>query len=147
MYLMYYLDPSDSNTRIYTLSKTAPDGTPTKSAHPARFSPDDKFSAQPLESSAACWMSAAGSFSRGGKSKNVFLTGKQQQWWEEEGLGGDACGGGGGGGGFHGWLKKLRQNVLGPPRLNPPKRNLSLPYECYGQPFYRGIKGIREDKV
>jgi len=46
MYLMYYLDPSDSNTRIYTLSKTAPDGTPTKSAHPARFSPDDKFSAQ-----------------------------------------------------------------------------------------------------
>ncbi|XRB17097.1 nucleolar protein 10 [Pseudoscourfieldia marina] len=123
-------------------------------------------------------MSAAGSFSRGGKSKNVFLTEKQQQWWEEEGLGGDACakkdsydddrttttkkqktknkkatkstmqgGGGGGGGGFHGWLKKLRQNVLGPPRLNPPKRNLSLPYECYGQPFYRGIKGIREDKV
>lgn len=26
------------------LQKTAPDGTPTKSAHPARFSPDDKFS-------------------------------------------------------------------------------------------------------
>lgn len=24
--------------------KIAPDGTPTKSAHPARFSPDDKFS-------------------------------------------------------------------------------------------------------
>ena len=24
--------------------KTAPDGTPTMSAHPARFSPDDKFS-------------------------------------------------------------------------------------------------------
>jgi len=24
--------------------KTAPDGTPTQSAHPARFSPDDKFS-------------------------------------------------------------------------------------------------------
>lgn len=24
--------------------KVAPDGTPTKSAHPARFSPDDKFS-------------------------------------------------------------------------------------------------------
>jgi H/ACA ribonucleoprotein complex subunit 3 len=27
-----------------TLQKIAPDGTPTKSAHPARFSPDDKFS-------------------------------------------------------------------------------------------------------
>jgi len=26
------------------LQKTAPDGSPTKSAHPARFSPDDKFS-------------------------------------------------------------------------------------------------------
>ena len=26
--------------------KTAPDGTPTQSAHPARFSPDDKFSKQ-----------------------------------------------------------------------------------------------------
>jgi H/ACA ribonucleoprotein complex subunit 3 len=24
--------------------KVAPDGSPTKSAHPARFSPDDKFS-------------------------------------------------------------------------------------------------------
>ena len=24
--------------------KTAPDGTPTQSAHPARFSPDDKYS-------------------------------------------------------------------------------------------------------
>jgi H/ACA ribonucleoprotein complex subunit 3 len=24
--------------------KVGPDGTPTKSAHPARFSPDDKFS-------------------------------------------------------------------------------------------------------
>lgn len=26
--------------------KVAPDGTPTQSAHPARFSPDDKFSKQ-----------------------------------------------------------------------------------------------------
>jgi H/ACA ribonucleoprotein complex subunit 3 len=26
------------------LQKVAPDGTPTQSAHPARFSPDDKFS-------------------------------------------------------------------------------------------------------
>lgn len=39
---MYYLD--DEGTRVYTLSKIAPDGTPTLSAHPARFSPDDKFS-------------------------------------------------------------------------------------------------------
>eukprot|EP00302_Diacronema_sp_CCMP2436_P047314 CAMPEP_0180115724 /NCGR_PEP_ID=MMETSP0985-20121206/37998_1 /TAXON_ID=483367 /ORGANISM="non described non described, Strain CCMP 2436" /LENGTH=86 /DNA_ID=CAMNT_0022054373 /DNA_START=200 /DNA_END=460 /DNA_ORIENTATION=+ len=28
--------------------KLAPDGTPTTSAHPARFSPDDKFSSQRL---------------------------------------------------------------------------------------------------
>ena len=26
------------------VQKVAPDGTPTQSAHPARFSPDDKFS-------------------------------------------------------------------------------------------------------
>ena len=42
MYLMYYED--DAGNRVYTLKKTAPDGSPTKSAHPARFSPDDKFS-------------------------------------------------------------------------------------------------------
>ncbi|PNH06007.1 H/ACA ribonucleoprotein complex subunit 3 [Tetrabaena socialis] len=42
MYLMYYDD--EAGNRVYTLQKLAPDGTPTKSAHPARFSPDDKFS-------------------------------------------------------------------------------------------------------
>jgi len=42
MYLMFYVD--DANKRVYTLKKTAPDGQPTQSAHPARFSPDDKFS-------------------------------------------------------------------------------------------------------
>jgi H/ACA ribonucleoprotein complex subunit 3 len=32
--------------RLHTTpsQKVAPDGRPTKSAHPARFSPDDKFS-------------------------------------------------------------------------------------------------------
>jgi H/ACA ribonucleoprotein complex subunit 3 len=30
----------------FATQKTAPDGTPTLSAHPARFSPDDKFSKQ-----------------------------------------------------------------------------------------------------
>ncbi|KFP00689.1 H/ACA ribonucleoprotein complex subunit 3 [Calypte anna] len=30
--------------RVYTLKKVSPDGQPTRSAHPARFSPDDKFS-------------------------------------------------------------------------------------------------------
>jgi H/ACA ribonucleoprotein complex subunit 3 len=44
MYLMYYL--SDSGERVYTLSKVDPRGNPTFSAHPARFSPDDKFSRQ-----------------------------------------------------------------------------------------------------
>uniref|UniRef100_A0A8C3Y7N9 Nucleolar protein 10 n=1 Tax=Catharus ustulatus TaxID=91951 RepID=A0A8C3Y7N9_CATUS len=29
---------------VYTLQKVAPDGTPTRLAHPAHFSPDDKFS-------------------------------------------------------------------------------------------------------
>ena len=42
MYLMYYLDADGK--RVYTLKKEAPDGSPTMSAHPARFSPDDKFS-------------------------------------------------------------------------------------------------------
>jgi H/ACA ribonucleoprotein complex subunit 3 len=30
--------------RVYTLRKLTPDGTATLSAHPARFSPDDKYS-------------------------------------------------------------------------------------------------------
>ncbi|KXS13243.1 Nop10p-domain-containing protein [Gonapodya prolifera JEL478] len=42
MHLMYYTDTNGQ--RVYTLKKTAPDGSPTKSAHPARFSPDDKYS-------------------------------------------------------------------------------------------------------
>ena len=29
--------------------KVAPDGSPTQSAHPARFSPDDKFSRERVE--------------------------------------------------------------------------------------------------
>ncbi|EOD03921.1 hypothetical protein EMIHUDRAFT_221723 [Emiliania huxleyi CCMP1516] len=37
MHLMYYL--SESGER-----KETPAGKPTESAHPARFSPDDKFS-------------------------------------------------------------------------------------------------------
>ena len=41
MHLMYNLDPSGK--RIYTLKKVM-DGQVTKSAHPARFSPDDKWS-------------------------------------------------------------------------------------------------------
>ncbi|TAQ89430.1 hypothetical protein B7494_g2241 [Chlorociboria aeruginascens] len=41
MHLMYTLSPSGK--RIYTLKKVV-DGNVTKSAHPARFSPDDKYS-------------------------------------------------------------------------------------------------------
>jgi len=44
MHLMYYLDANGK--RVYTLKKVAPDGRPTISAHPARFSPDDKYSRQ-----------------------------------------------------------------------------------------------------
>ncbi|KIM47397.1 hypothetical protein M413DRAFT_439075 [Hebeloma cylindrosporum] len=42
MHLMYTLD--DDGNRVYTLKKTTDAGKTTKSAHPARFSPDDKFS-------------------------------------------------------------------------------------------------------
>lgn len=42
MHLMYFLDANGK--RIYTLKKDDAAGIPSKSAHPARFSPDDKFS-------------------------------------------------------------------------------------------------------
>ncbi|EGF84244.1 hypothetical protein BATDEDRAFT_8189 [Batrachochytrium dendrobatidis JAM81] len=42
MHLMYYTAPGGK--RVYTLKKMAPEGGVTKSAHPARFSPDDKYS-------------------------------------------------------------------------------------------------------
>ena len=42
MHLMYYVD--SEGARVYTLKKATPAGRPTESAHPARFSPDDKFS-------------------------------------------------------------------------------------------------------
>jgi H/ACA ribonucleoprotein complex subunit 3 len=41
MHLMYTLDAAGK--RVYTLKKVA-SGEVTKSAHPARFSPDDKYS-------------------------------------------------------------------------------------------------------
>lgn len=41
MHLMY--NSAADGTRTYTLKKVL-DGTVTKSAHPARFSPDDKYS-------------------------------------------------------------------------------------------------------
>ena len=44
MHLMYTLD-EETGKRIYTLKKVA-HGQVTKSAHPARFSPDDKWSRQ-----------------------------------------------------------------------------------------------------
>ncbi|KAI1173462.1 putative ribosome biogenesis protein nop10 [Nemania sp. FL0916] len=44
MHLMYTPD-EESGKRIYTLKKVL-GGTVTKSAHPARFSPDDKWSRQ-----------------------------------------------------------------------------------------------------
>jgi len=42
MFLRYYID--DSGNRVYTLEKEGPQGQPTYSAHPARFTPEDKFS-------------------------------------------------------------------------------------------------------
>ncbi|RYN34338.1 hypothetical protein AA0121_g9528 [Alternaria tenuissima] len=43
MHLMYIPDPANPAKRIYTLKKVI-DGEVSKSAHPARFSPDDKYS-------------------------------------------------------------------------------------------------------
>jgi H/ACA ribonucleoprotein complex subunit 3 len=42
MHLLYHLD--DAGKRVYTLKKRTIGKTTTSSAHPARFSPDDKFS-------------------------------------------------------------------------------------------------------
>ncbi|EFJ04728.1 hypothetical protein SELMODRAFT_229746 [Selaginella moellendorffii] len=44
MYLMCYVN--EEGQKVYTIKKEAPDGSPTESSHPARFSPDDKFSKQ-----------------------------------------------------------------------------------------------------
>ncbi|XP_055603613.1 H/ACA ribonucleoprotein complex subunit 3 [Uranotaenia lowii] len=44
MYLMYYLN--EKGERVYTLKKQGPYDLPTQSAHPARFSPEDKYSRQ-----------------------------------------------------------------------------------------------------
>lgn len=46
MHLMMYT--GEDGKRMYTLKKETPAGKPTESAHPARFSPDDKFSKQRL---------------------------------------------------------------------------------------------------
>jgi H/ACA ribonucleoprotein complex subunit 3 len=43
MHLMYIPDPANASKRVYTLKKVI-DGQVSKSAHPARFSPDDKYS-------------------------------------------------------------------------------------------------------
>ncbi|XP_072374440.1 H/ACA ribonucleoprotein complex subunit 3 [Scyliorhinus torazame] len=42
MFLQVYLD--SNGDRVYTLKKLDPMGRSTSSAHPARFSPDDKYS-------------------------------------------------------------------------------------------------------
>ena len=41
MYLKFYLN--DDGKRVYTLKSVSPEGKPTQSAHPARFSPGKKF--------------------------------------------------------------------------------------------------------
>ncbi|KAL7530319.1 hypothetical protein ACHAXR_003424 [Thalassiosira sp. AJA248-18] len=44
MHLMYHI--GEDGKRVYTLKKSNSQGKVTESAHPARFSPDDKFSRQ-----------------------------------------------------------------------------------------------------
>ncbi|KAJ1973452.1 snoRNP complex protein [Dimargaris verticillata] len=42
MHLKFYLN--EQGQRVYTLKSVDPTGTPTRTAHPARFSPEDKYS-------------------------------------------------------------------------------------------------------
>ncbi|KAK1936234.1 putative ribosome biogeneisis subunit NOP10 [Babesia divergens] len=44
MYLKYYLD--SNGKRIYTMANAGPNGEATLTAHPARFTPEDKYSKQ-----------------------------------------------------------------------------------------------------
>ncbi|CAA0832185.1 Dolichyl-diphosphooligosaccharide--protein glycosyltransferase subunit 2 [Striga hermonthica] len=44
MYLQFYIN--ENGDKVYTTKKETPVGLATQSAHPARFSPDDKFSRQ-----------------------------------------------------------------------------------------------------
>ncbi|EIM23682.1 Nop10p-domain-containing protein [Wallemia mellicola CBS 633.66] len=44
MHLMFSSD--EQGKRVYSLKKVTDNGVITKSAHPARFSPDDKYSRQ-----------------------------------------------------------------------------------------------------
>ncbi|KAI5799203.1 constituent of small nucleolar ribonucleoprotein particles containing H/ACA-type snoRNAs [Peziza echinospora] len=64
MHLMFTLGPD--GRRIYTLKKITGAGQRTMSAHPARFSPDDKFSRQRVTLK---------------KRHNVLLTQKVQKPW------------------------------------------------------------------
>lgn len=47
MYLRFYLD--DNGKRVYTMKVVLDDGSYTLNAHPARFSPDDKFSKERIQ--------------------------------------------------------------------------------------------------
>ncbi|THU64153.1 hypothetical protein C4D60_Mb01t23480 [Musa balbisiana] len=44
MYLQFYIN--ENGDKVYTTKKESPLGMATQSAHPARFSPDDKYSRQ-----------------------------------------------------------------------------------------------------
>nr|GMD01275.1 H/ACA ribonucleoprotein complex subunit 3-like protein [Ipomoea batatas] len=44
MYLHFYIN--ENGDKVYTTKKESPVGLATQSAHPARFSPDDKYSRQ-----------------------------------------------------------------------------------------------------
>ncbi|KAJ8497645.1 hypothetical protein OPV22_008197 [Ensete ventricosum] len=44
MYLQFYIN--ENGDKVYTTKKESPVGMATQSAHPARFSPDDKYSRQ-----------------------------------------------------------------------------------------------------
>lgn len=47
MLLRFYKD--STGKRIYTLKEVSPEGACTESAHPAKFSPDDPYSAERIQ--------------------------------------------------------------------------------------------------
>ena len=57
---MFYLSPEGK--RIYTLEKVDPIGNPTFSAHPARFSPEDKYSKPTCDLTSGMFMCASSVF-------------------------------------------------------------------------------------
>jgi len=85
MYLKFYLN--DDGQRVYTLKAIAPNGQPTQSAHPARFSPGKiltqsnyKFFTSFTSSLAKKWFWSRNLFFL---AENIFISGQNLFWPKE----------------------------------------------------------------